>query len=657
MFKKLWGSSASTPASSTNLKLMESSEEDREALRQTLAGMDALMNDQLDEADRYMNMGSSVYHMLGRAAVQFLKGIIGGEQEILKAAGRKVLEAEAAADKEQRKAIAEGRPAGKYPPGTEFSLVRADALLMSSLVGFTTESMVESMKAAFNIRKAYGLFAKNYEIITGGQQIAVLGAAGVDGTAMSPEEESETVNALTDATQESLHLHHQPSNISIKTASSTGSKRRNTKASPAVDASFRGKEGDEQMNGLIYAGTLSGLGIFILIISLLPTSLNKILSIIGFRGDRKQALQLLWDSAPVPNVYGAIATLTLLEYYNAISSCDIVDDELFEERRKTLEMLALTKVRYPKSGMWGLQETRAMAQQGKLYEALDRLEQPMTFQMKQVEVLWTYEHALNLLYALRFEEAAQKMLHLSSISEWSHAIYTFFAGCCYVELYRQALLDNDTEAAARCAKEADALLTKVPGLVGKKTFMSKPMPLEVFVQRKIKRWQARVGSKGQLVDGVGVSPLMEFVWINNGWVRMASDKQLLEKSQRMIKYRDASKWQMEDDADEMVVRDMLTAVVMRYSGDLRGAREILEQRVVHTEKAIFYTSKDKDEYCIPGGYYELAVCLWEGQKEAKGAAAARQWLIKARDYGQNYDIANRVDVRIQAGLSILKKYP
>lgn len=61
-------------------------------------------------------------------------------------------------------------------------------------------------------------------------------------------------------------------------------------------------------------------------------------------------------------------------------------------------------------------------------------------------------------------------------------------------------------------------MEKIPTFMGKKRFMAQGLPLEVFADRKIKKWKARAQAQGvRLVEGVGVSPVEEmlYFWSKN----------------------------------------------------------------------------------------------------------------------------------------------
>ena len=110
--------------------------------------------------------------------------------------------------------------------------------------------------------------------------------------------------------------------------------------------------------------------------------------------------------------------------------------------------------------------------------------------------------------------------------------------------------------------------------MGKKRFMAQSLPLEVFADRKIKKWQARAKQSGiPLIDGVGVSPIEEMMYFWNGYKRMDNDD--FAKSLIALNWR---KEQLQDDAiDEKAIHSLLTSVVLRNMGELEGAREHLQE--------------------------------------------------------------------------------
>jgi hypothetical protein len=89
MFRYLAGTKSAIGSSSSLPQLDEVA-----SLRETLDGLDALLNDDLVGrdllafltvgAEKILGAGSSAFHKTGHASVSFLRGLIGFEQDMLK---------------------------------------------------------------------------------------------------------------------------------------------------------------------------------------------------------------------------------------------------------------------------------------------------------------------------------------------------------------------------------------------------------------------------------------------------------------------------------------------------------------------------------------------------------------------------------------------
>ena len=113
------------------------------------------------------------------------------------------------------------------------------------------------------------------------------------------------------------------------------------------------------------------------------------------------------------------------------------------------------------------------------------------------------------MYAHQYENAAEAFIRCCDLNNWSHSLYIYIAGTCYVELYRIHKESNPAKA-QEYALKAEKHLRNVTAHASKKRFMGKQLPFDVFVNRKIAKWEAR--SKAwdcSYVDGVGVSPVAE----------------------------------------------------------------------------------------------------------------------------------------------------
>src|SRR5277367_515948 len=94
------------------------------------------------------------------------------------------------------------------------------------------------------------------------------------------------------------------------------------------------------------------------------------------------------------------------------------------------------------------------------------------------------------------------------------------AGCAHVELYRD-LQASDPEAANMQREKATELLKKAPTLAGRKRFMAKQLPFDIYVTRKVQKWEERAKEWDvDFIDAIGVSPIEEMIYLWNGSKRM-----------------------------------------------------------------------------------------------------------------------------------------
>jgi hypothetical protein len=269
---------------------------------------------------------------------------------------------------------------------------------MSAVVSFLNESVVESLKGAYKLRKSYQLFHKLFDMI-----VDVDGTSPVDSTngttkSATPDSISETseddfVDAtdnvadlatptalsrsieaitLTDPTQSdpfSLNLQDTDVLEARPTSSANPPTTLDRRASIASVSTFHEiptppTTGSTLTDETIYSGTLMALGAIMLMISLLPPSLSRILSIIGFRGSRSQALSMLWKVSSQPGPFGSLGTFVLGTYYgNIVLNCDIISEDYTSGGQigettldRLYQSISRVRIRYPASALWAVEE-------------------------------------------------------------------------------------------------------------------------------------------------------------------------------------------------------------------------------------------------------------------------------------------------------------
>lgn len=165
--------------------------------------------------------------------------------------------AESSADMDRRRAQKENHRHSSYPPGTEFALCNAEAQLMSAVVGVLSESIVEAMKAFNKLRKAYQTLQD------------IQSTSPQRGNTPKLGEDPSNVNQSGDESSQKSVSPEPLDQVKLRRASIV---------------STINMDIVEPMDVFIHSGSNLCFGLLLLILSLIPPSLGRLLSIIGFRG-------------------------------------------------------------------------------------------------------------------------------------------------------------------------------------------------------------------------------------------------------------------------------------------------------------------------------------------------------------------------------------
>ncbi|KAK7959708.1 breast cancer protein [Apiospora aurea] len=685
-----------------------------------------IMNDDIDGAEIDLKKGSSPYHDLGLGITTFMRSILGFEKEMMAEASKRLANCETNAwnemKKAQKDAATNGQAAKIHPPGSQYALVHAEAQLMSAVVGVLHESLTEGLKGFYKLRKAFltldsimeaetaYLKAKGLHTESTGSKSSLPSAAAkgtATPTAASSGDQTEDSDLdFVDAAEEKLPESQKPAQYQghveiegkLKDLSIADAQK------PADEQWGKGPDSDlftDPIDAFVHSGANMCFGVLLLIISMVPPAFSRLLSIIGFRGDRERGVTMMWQSTRFDNINGAVAALVLLAYYNGLLAfADILPSEEETERgaivgypkKRCAELLAKMRTRYPDSRLWRLEEARGHSNSKDLHGAIKILLKNTDSKMRQVEALNAFELSLNTMFVGDYPATRDNFLRCIELNDWSHSLYYYFAGCAELETYRNAFhakVKDETQIALH-KRKAEELLLKGRSTAGMKRFMARPMPFEVYVSRKISKWEERQKLLGiDFVDAAGLSPGQEMVFLWNGTKKMAQAE--LNLSEKMLSWDrltapQEAKAKIMAECDEQVIRDVCMAAIRRCGGQLDEAESLLTG-ALEIDRNLF-KGPLKDDWAQPAAAYEMAAVTWwrvqrkkseksgpasNGEKAdaqsvssrkdplsdtewlKKQTALCEEWLEKVTNWG-SFTLDARIGMRVQTGKDTLKWY-
>ena len=389
----------------------------------------------------------------------------------------------------------------------------------------------------------------------------------------------------------------------------------------------------------IHSGANLCFGLLLIMIAMIPPAFGKLLFIIGFHGDKERGIRMLWQASKFHNINGAMAGLIVLGYYNTfVGMSDVVpdsdpanvDQDSIEgyPKQRCEALLSEMRRRHPKSHLWLLEEARMQAANQRLSTAISILEGSTKSPLKQVEALEMFEKSLDAMYMHDYALCAKSFIACVDLNNWSHTLYYYIAGAANVEMYRQHRTSNPNEAAVY-AQKATELLRLAPKHAGKKKFMARQLPFDVFVTRKIQKWEARARDwTVPFIDAVGISPVEEMIELWNGYKRM--DPPQLEQSLARLSWSETSSnphWSREG-ADEKAILSLLRGTTLRNLRRYEESKTTLRSGVLSFDKNDLKGGL-RDDWTAPAAHYEMGVNCWMQRGEARRAgkeAEVRKWV-------------------------------
>lgn len=638
-----WGSSSATDS----LASKDVEENEVENVKSYMRAGDHILNDDIVSAEKELSDGGSSYHLLSRGLLSFMRASLGFEKNIMAEASQRLYAAEAHAYDNQRKAQSIQTGSGIYPPGTQYALMQAQAQIMLAIVGIMNQSVTESLKGFYKIRKAY----------------------------MS-------LHAIKEAEDQYVAKLYSTSNVSSKTSLNSSVNKSNGYTDSSVPIGIEVVDPSifqDPVDSFIHSGINMQFGMLQLFLSFIPPSLGKFFSIIGFQGDLEHGKNMLWQATRTDNVSGALAAFILSTYYNSVYRTNdmVLLDQYPSSQLETL--IGRMRQRYPSDRLFYLEQARKYAATHQLQKAHAMLYSPdlKVSQLKQMEALLWFEKSLASMHMHNYVDSAAAFKKNVELSEWSHALYLYLAGASHLELSRlykyggvafstsvsesgdanagvqiptstrklETYIPNTQLAAHHAALAEDLLFVQVPAKAGKKKMFNRQMPMDAFVGRKVAKWRARAEAWDvSLLEAVGVSPFVEMQFWWGGFMQMGEEE--LRISQARLDWSDGKENMMwsKEGLDEKAILALLRASISTKLKKREETRKLLREEIIEGHQWHEFKGLHKDNWSAPIARYEMAVTYWDeywenphegarGQKpslDRQGSMTKRRPSLKSR---------------------------
>ena len=353
-------------------------------MESALKAVELILDDDIDGAVKGLADGTSAFHKLARGTLGFMKATMSFEQDSMKEASSQLYEAEQAANSSLHRAQNSPKVFNSniYDKGAEFQLCQAESQVMSAIVGVLNESLTESLKGFFKLRRAYQTMDSlvqmevNFmkvrgvqslptsatgskeslasEKSTGGvnprtaptdssqvkQPSALRNAEALSPMKDEPDDKDEffeadavPINADTleghsgkleghmdsdEALERELTKFNIPERPSASHMDQQADRLPRTVKSGMITEDADSEIFANSLDVFIHSGVMLMFGVLNLMISVIPPAFSKLLYIVGFRGDRDRGLQMLWQASKFKNVNGGMAGMIILEWYNGL---------------------------------------------------------------------------------------------------------------------------------------------------------------------------------------------------------------------------------------------------------------------------------------------------------------------------------------------------
>ncbi|KAI9220706.1 hypothetical protein BC828DRAFT_382876 [Blastocladiella britannica] len=384
---------------------------------------------------------------------------------------------------------------------------------------------------------------------------------------------------------------------------------------------------DRSMDQDTREGVQFGIGSLNVILSILPSKVSRLISILGYAGDKHLGFALLEEATVSTGVRAPIATLFMGGYHAVLSSFapSVLGPTMLPIAARHLTH-ALT--RYPHSLFHLLLTARAArtaralaTSDALLHRALSRA----TSAWPEIARVLEFEACMNAMVRLDWPEALRIARDLQARTYWSPAFFAYTVAVCAA----MAGAEHDTEVRKRLAACPDLVVRKFGGKV---------ISVEQWVVKKCGVWKDRDATVGEWVPGLEIL----LIWNLFGCMPVPT---LTAAYAKIVDALDRAA--SAEDPDALVVLYCILGAVEKERRDWAAATRALES-IAEIEDQV------KVETWVPplAAYLRGVVALGQAVDENRQGAelrdaveTAKTWMGKAGKYSDfcfEYRLAFRI---------------
>lgn len=422
----------------------QKNEEDWELARR---GICLILNNRNEEAEAlFENKGESVQLAIGHAYVAFMNALMTCEEDSLeKATGiLRDVESRCAQSLGWLRAMKNkvfGRNDLSTYESLEQQIALADCQVCTAFLSLMTQDSTAGwVKGGWALRKAWGLYHSTYNYLAGeykrvfGINVELPGSDTIPWRILSQKGTTNTATTPLSPTG-SWSI---PTTPSAETPTN-GYKRHWTRVFSTLQSpQLCGEEIRRLMSAACF-----GYGLFHLCISMLPSTLLRLIQILGFSGDRVIGLDALMFARHGPDMRAPLATLALLWYHTIMKPLLAVDVRMITASITAAEtLLEESKNDFSQSGLFLFFHGRVCRLKNKIEEGIKAYELAMQkCGQRELGLLCLHEMAWCYLIQLDFGKSYATFTQLREQSHWSKVFYTYLTAVCSGCLGNKASLD------------------------------------------------------------------------------------------------------------------------------------------------------------------------------------------------------------------------